>query len=76
MICRDSYFAVCSGVCLLTNPTPGAYGVLINFMEGEKVPTREPLEEGWRVVGIILSPADARALGENLLRYAEQSEKP
>lgn len=75
MIVRDAYAAKCSGVHLAmkTSPSPE---VVINFMEGETIPTQglESLE-GWRAIAVLLSPKDARSLGENLIKYADQADQ-
>ncbi len=68
VIVRDEYMAQCSGVYLINNVKNG---IIVNFMEGERNPTQlPPLSNGWRAVALMLSPADAEALGRELLRRA------
>lgn len=73
VIIRDSYVAECTGVYALPNDAPHKPAVIVNFMEGS-ITTRDlpPLSEGWRAVAVLLSPEDARALGEALLHHADQ----
>lgn len=71
IIVRDSYIAECSGVHLIEKNSPEKKGIIINFMEGQIFKTEvPPLSEGWRAIAVLLSPADARTLGEAILKRA------
>jgi len=73
MIVRDSYIADCSGVYVLTNDAPHKPGVIVNFTEGEIAKADVPsLAEGWRAIAVLLSPEDARSLGNALLQRVEE----
>jgi len=71
-IVRSEYLAECSGIHLVKNSRK--LGLVLNFMEGTPSPTPlPPLTEGWRAIALDLSPEDARAFGNELIRLADEA---
>lgn len=71
VVVRPEYIARCPGVYFVNQPAKADKGavLILNIMDGEII-SRMPEAPGWRAVAMLLSPGDARTLGEELLKRA------